>query len=86
MEDEQQPEIKFIPLNLLIIKLKSIGINDIWKFNFPSTPDFQNYEQSIKELKIIKCLDQFENLNTLGKALCSFSMDPVISRILLYAD
>ena len=63
-EQFSEPEIKNVPLENIILQLKSIGIKDILKFPFPTMPNLKNFKIAFKSLLSLQALkydEKYEN-------------------------
>jgi len=51
------PEIKNIALETLVLRLKTLGINNVSTFDYIEKPDEEGMKTSIETLKMIGCLN-----------------------------
>jgi HrpA-like RNA helicase len=52
-----------------VLRLKTLGINNVSKFDYIEKPDEEGMKTSIETLKMIGCLDEKENITSIGKFL-----------------
>jgi HrpA-like RNA helicase len=57
MPANKTPEIESIPLDILVLRLKSLKIADILTFRYLSKPKEENIKASMETMQLIGCLD-----------------------------
>ena len=57
MEQYAIPEILRIPLDQTILQLKALGISDLWKFPFVSSPNMSQIKATLRELWVLNALE-----------------------------
>lgn len=77
------PEIMRMPLNSIILQLKSLNLGDPREFDFLERPPDLSIESSIAKLSCLGCLDSSENITSLGRSVSSIPVDEVLGKILL---
>ncbi|KAL9235730.1 hypothetical protein vseg_010469 [Gypsophila vaccaria] len=78
-------EILKIPVDGVILLLKSMRIKVATKFPFPTPPDATDLVEAEKCLKALEALDSDGNLTPLGKAMAQYPMGTRHSKLLLLA-
>jgi ATP-dependent RNA helicase DHX37/DHR1 len=77
------PEIVKEPLDSSILTLKTIGIQDVFKFPYVTRPAKPNIEAAEKELKKIGALNEEGSITKLGSSLSQLPIKPRIGKLLL---
>lgn len=77
------PEIQRTNLANVVLLLKSLGIDELLKFNFMDPPPQDNFLASMYQLWILAALDNLGRLKPLGRAMVEFPLDPVLSKMLV---
>ena len=57
MEQYAIPEILRIPLDQTVLQLKALGISDLWKFPFVSSPNMSQIKATLRELWVLNALE-----------------------------
>ncbi|KAI3506137.1 hypothetical protein L1887_28493 [Cichorium endivia] len=81
--DFSTAEILKIPVDGVVLLMKSMGIKQITKFPFPTPPEAKSLIEAEVCLKSLEALDHDGNLTPLGKAMSHYPMSPRHSRMLL---
>nr|GEX16156.1 ATP-dependent RNA helicase DEAH13 [Tanacetum cinerariifolium] len=76
-------EILKIPVDGVVLLMKSMGIKEVIKFPFPTPPESKALYEADVCLKSLEALDCDGNLTPLGKAMSHYPMSPRHSRMLL---
>ncbi|XP_031371531.1 ATP-dependent RNA helicase DEAH13 [Punica granatum] len=76
-------EISKIPVDGVVLLMKSMGIDKVANFPFPTTPEKTSLLEAEQCLKVLEALDSNGKLTTLGKAMAHYPMSPRHSRMLL---
>ncbi|KAF2304723.1 hypothetical protein GH714_037713 [Hevea brasiliensis] len=76
-------EISKVPVDSIVLVLKSMSINKVANFPFPTPPEATALVEAEKCLKTLEALDDSGRLTPLGKAMAHFPMSPRHSRMLL---
>ncbi|GJS59310.1 ATP-dependent RNA helicase DEAH13 isoform X2 [Tanacetum coccineum] len=76
-------EILKIPVDGVVLLMKSMGIKEVIKFPFPTPPESKALYEADVCLKSLEALDCDGNLTPLGKAMSRYPMSPRHSRMLL---
>lgn len=88
--DHETPEIQRIPLESVVLQLKSLSIENVIQFPFPSPPDSQQLAQAES---LLHCLGALERRGTtkdgrlteLGRELVSYPLSPRFGKIISLA-
>ncbi|PWA40387.1 RNA helicase family protein [Artemisia annua] len=76
-------EILKIPVDGVVLLMKSMGIKEVIKFPFPTPPESKALYEADVCLKSLEALDSDGSLMPLGKAMSHYPMSPRHSRMLL---
>ncbi len=79
------PEIQRTNLSNVILLLKSLGVEDLLKFDFIDSPPFENLISSLGQLWILGALDHQGKLTEFGLTMVEFPLDPPLSKMLITA-
>jgi ATP-dependent RNA helicase DHX37/DHR1 len=81
-----EPEILRIPIEALVLQMKSMGIHNILNFPFPTLPSETNLSKGLRLLKYLGALDATDALTDLGKTMSLFPLSPRFSKILIIGN
>lgn len=82
-----KPEILRMPVEGVVLNMKSMGIHTIANFPFPTAPDRKALVKAEKLLKYLGALDNQKGLVTpVGKKMSLFPLSPRFSKMLLIAN
>ncbi|KAL2895863.1 ATP-dependent RNA helicase DEAH13 [Bienertia sinuspersici] len=84
-QDFSCPEILKIPVDGVVLVLKSMGISKVANFPFPTPPDATALLKAERCLVALEALDSEGRLTPLGKTMAQYPMSPRHSRLLLVA-
>ncbi|KAI3419247.1 RNA helicase [Psidium guajava] len=76
-------EISKIPVDGVVLLMKSMGIDKVANFPFPTQPEHTALLEAERCLKALEALDSSGKLTSLGKAMAHYPMSPRHSRMLL---
>ncbi|KAK4755005.1 hypothetical protein SAY87_008762 [Trapa incisa] len=76
-------EISKIPVDGVVLLMKSIGIDKVANFPFPTPPETTSLLEAERCLRSLEALDVNGKLTVLGKAMAHYPMSPRHSRMLL---
>ncbi|OMO81997.1 hypothetical protein COLO4_23301 [Corchorus olitorius] len=76
-------EISKIPVDGVVLLMKSMGIDKVANFPFPTSPGPTALVEAERCLKALEALDSNGRLTPLGKAMAHYPMSPRHSRMLL---
>ncbi|KAJ0979853.1 hypothetical protein J5N97_015327 [Dioscorea zingiberensis] len=77
------PQITKVPLDGVVLLLKSMGIDKVVNFPFPTPPKIEALVEAEKCLKALNALDPQGRVTRLGKAMAQYPMSPRHSCMLL---
>ncbi|KFK36241.1 hypothetical protein AALP_AA4G096500 [Arabis alpina] len=82
-EESSLPEIMKVPVDGVVLLLKSMNIPKVENFPFPTPPEPSAIREAERCLKALEALDSNGKLTPLGKAMSRYPMSPRHSRMLL---
>ncbi|XP_020272990.1 ATP-dependent RNA helicase DEAH13-like isoform X2 [Asparagus officinalis] len=77
------PEISKIPVDGVVLLMKSMGIDKVANFPFPTPPDTRALVEAEHCLKALQALDMHGKLTPIGRAMAQYPLSPRHSRMLL---
>lgn len=81
------PEILRTPFESIVLSMKSMGIDQIVKFPFPTPPDRTALEKAEELLVILGALDkELKQITDLGKKMSLFPLSPRFAKILIIGN
>ncbi|KAG9440164.1 hypothetical protein H6P81_020329 [Aristolochia fimbriata] len=81
--DFSSAEITTIPVDGVVLQLKSMGIHKVANFPFPTPPKTEAVKDAENCLEALEALDKEGRLTAIGEAMAKFPMSPRHSRMLL---
>ncbi|CUS10956.1 unnamed protein product [Tuber aestivum] len=78
-----EPEILRMPIEGLVLQMKSMNIDTIANFPFPTAPDRPSLQKSERLLEYLGALDPKGALTELGRVMNFFPLSPRFSKILI---
>ncbi|CDO91800.1 unnamed protein product [Kluyveromyces dobzhanskii CBS 2104] len=85
-EQFSKPEILRMPVESIVLQMKSMAVHNIVSFPFPTQPERQALTKSIKLLQHLGALDNNERITDDGKAMSLFPLSPRFSKMLLVGN
>ncbi|KAG7593773.1 Helicase-associated domain [Arabidopsis thaliana x Arabidopsis arenosa] len=82
-EESSPPEITKVPVDGVVLLMKSMNIPKVENFPFPTPPEPSAIREAERCLKALEALDSNGRLTPLGKAMSHYPMSPRHSRMLL---
>ncbi|KAK4958624.1 putative ATP-dependent RNA helicase DHR1 [Elasticomyces elasticus] len=82
-EEFAQPEILRMPVEGVVLQLKSIRVDHVVNFPFPTPPDRRALAKAEKLLTYLNALDASGKVTETGKALAAYPLSPRFGRVLL---
>lgn len=79
------PEIQRTNLSNVVLLLKSVGIDNLFDFDFMDPPPQDTLVSSMYQLWMLGALDNTGRLTDLGKNMAEFPLDPPLSKMLITA-
>lgn len=80
------PEITRMPLEGVVLQLKSMHISNIAKFPFPTPPDSESVMKAERLLTYVSSLSDSGKITSLGSTMSLFPLAPRFARILMVGD
>lgn len=82
-----RPEILRMPVESTVLTMKSMGIDQIVNFPFPTAPDRRALKKAEELLVILGALDRLtKTITELGKTMSFFPLSPRFSKILIIGN
>lgn len=81
-----QPEILRMPVESVVLQMKSMAIHNIVNFPFPTPPDRTSLAKAMDLLQYLGALDSKEKITDDGKKMSLFPLSPRYSKMLLVSD
>ncbi|CCD24999.1 ATP-dependent RNA helicase ECM16 NDAI_0E01830 [Naumovozyma dairenensis CBS 421] len=85
-EEFSKPEILRMPVESIVLQMKSMAIHNIVNFPFPTPPDRVALTKAIQLLQYLGALDVREKITDDGKKMSLFPLSPRFSKMLLVSD
>ena len=76
------PEILRTPIETVVLQMKTIGLDNILNFPFPTPPPSHNLVRAEKLLKHLGCLAQDGHITKLGKSISLYPLSPRFGKML----
>lgn len=86
LDDDTIPEIQRTNLGNVVLLLKSLGINDLVRFDFMDPPAPETLIRALEQLYALGALNDRGQLTKLGRRMAEFPMDPVLSKMLINSE
>ena len=86
LEPQNSPEIQRSNLASVVLLLKSIGIDNLFDFEFMDPPPAQVLHKALAELYLLGALNDRGELTVLGRRMSSLPMDPMMARALIASE
>lgn len=80
------PEIQRTNLANVVLLIKSLGINDLLKFEFLDPPPLESLKSAMKQLWVLGALDDNGDLTARGLKMVEFPLDPSLAMMLFAAQ
>ncbi|KAG6500853.1 hypothetical protein ZIOFF_040711 [Zingiber officinale] len=77
------PEISKVPVDGVTLLMKSLGIDKVANFPFPTCPDHEALLEAERCLRALEALDMQGRLTPMGRAMIQYPISPRHSRMLL---
>ncbi|CCJ30662.1 unnamed protein product, partial [Pneumocystis jirovecii] len=78
-----EPEILRMPIEGVVLKMKSMNIDNILNFPFPTPPDEESLKKAENLLICLNALDKQKRITSLGKVMSLFPLAPRYSKMLI---
>jgi HrpA-like RNA helicase len=79
------PEIDNMALDTLVLRLKSLSVDNIFTFPYVKAPDQKALEQSVETLQMIGGLSESSEITTVGRLLLRLHVEPFLGRSIVEA-
>lgn len=86
LEEETVPEIQRTNLAMVVLLLKSLGINDLLGFDFMDPPSTDTLRMSLELLYAVGALNDRGELTKLGRRMAEFPVDPMLSKAIIASE
>lgn len=81
------PEIMRMPIEGLVLQMKSMGIDNIVNFPFPTPPPRQSLANGLRLLKYLSAIDnESDQLTDLGKSMSLFPLSPRFAKMVIIGN
>ncbi|QSL67113.1 hypothetical protein MERGE_001502 [Pneumocystis wakefieldiae] len=78
-----KPEILRMPIEGVVLKMKSMNIDNILNFPFPTPPEKNSLKKAIDLLMFLGALDKQHRITDLGKVMSLFPLAPRYAKMLI---
>eukprot|EP00026_Physarum_polycephalum_P001682 Phypoly_transcript_01684.p1 GENE.Phypoly_transcript_01684~~Phypoly_transcript_01684.p1 ORF type:complete len:1055 (-),score=225.00 Phypoly_transcript_01684:55-2847(-) len=79
------PEILLLPIDGILLQMKTMNIAKVVGFPFPTPPDIQSVKAAVQTLTYLEALDKNEKITDLGRSLSAFPLSPRFGKMLVMA-
>ena len=86
LEDTPVPEIQRTNMCDVVLKLKSLGIDDLLNFDFMDKPPAEALIRALEQLYALGALNDRGQLTKLGRRMAEFPLDPMMSKALICSE
>lgn len=86
LPEDTIPEIQRTNLGMVVLMLKSLGINDILNFEFLDKPPAETIIRSFEMLYALGALNHKGELTRLGRRMAEFPVDPMLSKAIIGSE
>ncbi|KAG8884376.1 hypothetical protein FRB97_004385 [Tulasnella sp. 331] len=83
LEENTVPEIQRTNLGMVVLLLKSLGINDLIGFEFMDPPPGETLMRALELLYALGALNDRGELTKLGRRMAEFPVDPMLSKTII---
>ena len=80
-----EPEIRRSDLAAVLLRMRSLGMQDVERFPFIDPPDRRHVNDGLRLLRELGAVDAGDDLTSVGRRLARLPLDPRIGRMLLEA-
>lgn len=85
-EQFSRPEILRMPIESVVLSMKSMGISNVVNFPFPTPPERRALGKAEKLLQYLGALDKENNITDLGKNMSYFPLSPRFAKMLIVGN
>jgi pre-mRNA-splicing factor ATP-dependent RNA helicase DHX16 len=86
LEENTVPEIQRTNLGMVVLLLKSLGINDLIGFEFMDPPPGETLIRAIELLYALGAINVKGELTKLGRRMAEFPVDPMLSKSIIASE
>ncbi|KZT11997.1 pre-mRNA splicing factor [Laetiporus sulphureus 93-53] len=86
LEENTVPEIQRTNLGMVVLLLKSLGINDLIGFEFMDPPPGETLMRALELLYALGALNDRGELTKLGRRMAEFPVDPMLSKVIIASE
>ncbi|KAI5122467.1 hypothetical protein M0805_008778 [Coniferiporia weirii] len=86
LEENTVPEIQRTNLGMVVLLLKSLGINDLIGFEFMDPPPGETLMRALELLYALGALNDRGELTKLGRRMAEFPVDPMLSKAIIESE
>ncbi|KZT51012.1 P-loop containing nucleoside triphosphate hydrolase protein [Calocera cornea HHB12733] len=86
LEQNTVPEIQRTNLGMVVLMLKSLGINDLIGFEFMDPPPGETLLRAVELLYALGALNHNGELTKLGRRMAEFPVDPMLSKSIIESE
>ena len=86
LDEDTVPEIQRTNLSMVVLMLKSLGINDLLAFDFIDKPPDDTLIRALDLLYALGAFNDRGELTKLGRRMAELPIDPKLSRALLASE
>ncbi|KAL5524511.1 hypothetical protein ACEPAF_9651 [Sanghuangporus sanghuang] len=86
LEEDTVPEIQRTNLGMIVLVLKSLGINDLIGFEFMDPPPGETLMRALELLYALGALNDRGELTKLGRRMAEFPVDPMLSKAIIASE
>ncbi|KIY65918.1 putative pre-mRNA splicing factor [Cylindrobasidium torrendii FP15055 ss-10] len=86
LEANTVPEIQRTNLGMVVLLLKSLGINDLIGFEFMDPPPGETLMRALELLYALGALNDRGELTKLGRRMAEFPVDPMLSKAIISSE
>ena len=84
--EHADPEILRTPMESVVMQLKSMGIDRVAQFPFPTPPDRESLLKAEKLLRHMGALSESGQVTTLGRSLSNYPLSPRLGKMLVLGN
>jgi pre-mRNA-splicing factor ATP-dependent RNA helicase DHX16 len=86
LEENTVPEIQRANLAMVVLLLKSLGINNLIEFEFMDPPASETLMRALELLYALGALNDRGELTKLGRRMAEFPVDPMLSKAIIGSE
>ncbi|KAK7441719.1 hypothetical protein VKT23_016382 [Stygiomarasmius scandens] len=86
LQEDTIPEIQRTNLGMVVLLLKSLGINDLIGFEFLDPPPGETLMRALELLYALGALNDRGELTKLGRRMAEFPVDPMLSKAIISSE